>query len=230
MTPTATLPPTPQAATARAARRARTCPDGPDPGPGPGSRHLRFVADLVRAPHPSPPPPEPEPGDDVLLRRVGEGDRQALRTLHDRHAPWLTVRLQRRCRDRELVDEAVQDTFLAVWRSAGRYRGDGQVAAWIWGIGVRRLIDRLRRSPRGREAFPEPAPHPSAEDQALDAGQYGEVGAALRRLQPDLRAVLQATVLDGLTTREAAVLLGIPAGTVKTRAMRARKALREELG
>jgi RNA polymerase sigma-70 factor (ECF subfamily) len=51
----------------------------------------------------------------------------------------------------------------------------------------------------------------------------------LIRLSPELRAVLQATVIDGLTTREAAVLLGIPPGTVKTRALRARKQLREEL-
>ena len=52
---------------------------------------------------------------------------------------------------------------------------------------------------------------------------------ALNRLAPELQAVLQATVLDGLSTREAAALLGIPAGTVKTRAMRARARLREEL-
>ena len=56
----------------------------------------------------------------------------------------------------------------------------------------------------------------------LLAVQYGDVGGALQRLSPELRAVVQATVLDGLTTREAAQLLGIPAGTVKTRMMRAR--------
>ena len=56
-----------------------------------------------------------------------------------------------------------------------------------------------------------------------------EVIRALNRLAPELQAVLQATVLDGLSTREAAVLLGIPAGTVKTRARRARARLRQEL-
>ena len=58
---------------------------------------------------------------------------------------------------------------------------------------------------------------------------HGDVGGALNRLSPELRAVVQATVLDGLTTREAGQLLGIPAGTVKTRMMRARIQLREEL-
>jgi RNA polymerase sigma-70 factor (ECF subfamily) len=59
--------------------------------------------------------------------------------------------------------------------------------------------------------------------------EHGDLGAALDRLSPELRAVMQATVLDGLTTREAAKLLGIPQGTVKTRLMRARHELREAL-
>jgi RNA polymerase sigma-70 factor (ECF subfamily) len=64
---------------------------------------------------------------------------------------------------------------------------------------------------------------------ALGGLEYGDFGAALSRLPADLRAVVQATVLDGLSTQEAAVVLGIPVGTVKTRMMRARAALREEL-
>ena len=63
----------------------------------------------------------------------------------------------------------------------------------------------------------------------LDAVLGDAMGAALRRLSPDLRQVLQAMVLDGLTVRETAVLLGVPEGTVKTRARRARIALREAL-
>jgi RNA polymerase sigma-70 factor (ECF subfamily) len=67
----------------------------------------------------------------------------------------------------------------------------------------------------------------SAEEQALAAIEHRDVIQALNRPAPELQAVLHATVLDGLSTREAAALLGIPAGTVKTRTMRAR--LREEL-
>ena len=59
--------------------------------------------------------------------------------------------------------------------------------------------------------------------------EHGDLGAALGHLSPELRAVVQATVLDGLTTREAATLLSIPQGTVKTRAARARRELREAL-
>jgi RNA polymerase sigma-70 factor (ECF subfamily) len=168
--------------------------------------------------------------DEQLLRAVAEGDRAALRALYERHAPWLTLRLQRRCPDPDLVDDAVQDTFVAVWRSAKRYDGQGAVGAWIWGIGVRRLIDAIRRRPAREFVTHERAAfEPSAEEQVLLDVALGDLGGALNRLSPELRAVVQATVLDGLTTREASQLLGIPAGTVKTRMLRARIQLREEL-
>ena len=171
-----------------------------------------------------------EPSDRELLAAVVERDREALRHLYERHAPWLVARLGRRCADRGLVEEVVQDTFVGVWNGARRFRGEGDVAAWIWGIGVRRLIDRLRaqRGPvaslRERDAVLV-----SAEDEVLLGVEHGDLGAALDRLSPELRAVVQATLLDGLTTREAGRLLGIPPGTVKTRMMRARRELREAL-
>ena len=169
-------------------------------------------------------------GDETLLEAVAAGDREALAELYRRHGPWLVLRLSRRCADPGMVEEVVQDTFVAVWRGAGGYRGTGEVPAWIWGIGIRRLIDRMRRQPV-RVARP-PASEAlivSAEDEVLVGVEHGDLGAALGRLSPELRAVMQATVLDGLTTKEAGALLGIPAGTVKTRMMRARGALRKEL-
>jgi RNA polymerase sigma-70 factor (ECF subfamily) len=69
----------------------------------------------------------------------------------------------------------------------------------------------------------------SAEDEVLVGIGHGELAAALDRLAPELIAVVQATVLDGLTTREAARLLQIPSGTVKSRMSRARLQLREAL-
>ncbi len=168
--------------------------------------------------------------DAELLAATGDGDRTALEALYVRHAPWLLVRLSRRCADRSLVDEVVQDTFVAVWRGARRWSGRGEVGAWIWGIGVHRLLDRLRRRPPLLSLLvAPPEPEMSAEEQVLLGVQFGDLGGALDRLSPELRAVVQATVLDGLTTREAGRLLGIPTGTVKTRMMRARAVLREEL-
>lgn len=70
---------------------------------------------------------------------------------------------------------------------------------------------------------------PAAEDEALASSVGGDVGDALRRLAPELRQVLQAMVLDGLSVRETSVLLGVPEGTVKTRARRARTEMRRAL-
>ncbi|TYB45759.1 RNA polymerase sigma factor [Actinomadura chibensis] len=166
-----------------------------------------------------------------MLRRVGGGDEQALRVLFERHAPWLRVRLARRCGDADAVADVLQDTFVAVWRGAGRFRGEGEVAAWLWGIAVRRLVSRLRRA----DAAARPSARTdggvlaSAEEQVLLGVEYGDAGGALRRLSPELRAVVQATVLDGLSTREAARLLGMPASTVKFRLRKATAQLREDL-
>lgn len=172
-----------------------------------------------------------ERSDAILIAALHDGDRTALREIYDRHAAWLLLRLQRRCADRALVDEVVQDTFVAVWRSAGRYSGRGEVAAWIWGIGIRRLVDALRREPKSAlmSEVPEQGIEVSAEERVLLGVEYGDLAGALDRLSPELRAVVDATVLDGLTTREASRLLGIPQGTVKTRMKRARTLLREEL-
>lgn len=168
--------------------------------------------------------------DQQLLEAMAGGDRSALRSLHGRHAPWLLLRLSRRCADPAIVEEVVQDTFLAVWRKPAAYKGSGPVAAWIWGIGIRRLVDQFRRQRRLTSEVAEGmATAPSAEEQLLLGVEHGDLGSALNRLSPELRAVVQATVLDGLTTREAARLLGIPAGTVKTRMMRAKPQLREAL-
>ncbi|MEU7834299.1 MULTISPECIES: RNA polymerase sigma factor [unclassified Nonomuraea] len=188
--------------------------------------------------------------DAELIAAIAAESVTALRLLHRRHAPWLRTRLARRCADPDAVDDALQDTFLAVWKSAARFDG-GNTAGWLWTIAVRRLVSALRG--RGSHRF---GPHrfgsgpvegralderplteraveehaiASAEDVALLGVEHGDLGAALNRLSPELRAVIQATVLDGLTVKEASRLLGVPEGTIKTRAMRARARLREEL-
>ncbi|WP_049574235.1 RNA polymerase sigma factor [Nonomuraea sp. SBT364] len=186
------------------------------------------------------PPPDvsADSSDAELLAAVAARSTPALRILHQRHAPWLRARLARRCADPDVVDDALQETFLAVWRSADRF-GGGNAAGWMWTIAIRRLVSALRGrgsrwigagEPDGMRAPTSAAPvSASAEDVVLLGVEHGDLGGALTRLPHDLRAVIEATVLDGLTTKEAARLLGIPEGTVKSRAMRARAQLREEL-
>ncbi|CAL9649235.1 ECF RNA polymerase sigma factor SigK [Streptomyces sp. enrichment culture] len=173
--------------------------------------------------------------EERLVRLVARGDRAAFEELYRRTSPWLAVRLRRRCADEQIVAEVMQETYLAVWRAAGAFAGasaGGSAAGWLWTIAARRLVDAFRRRAHHAEppvAAAVPGTAPAAEDEALAATVSGDVGDALRCLAPELRQVLQALVLDGLSVREAAVLLGLPEGTVKTRARRARIAMRKAL-
>jgi len=172
--------------------------------------------------------------DSELLGLVAQRDEVALRELVERHSAWLLLRLRRRTPDADLAAEALHDTFVAVWRSPRSFRGDGDVGAWLWGIAIRQLASRLRKraQPVPLESRVLSVLSPtvrSAEDELLVAVEYGSVGDVLGSLSPELRLVLQATVIDGLSTREAAHLLGIPEGTVKSRARIAKSKLREQL-
>jgi len=142
--------------------------------------------------------------DAELLRAIAaDADRRAFEELYRRYAPWLTARLRGRCADAGVVDDVVQETFLAVWRGKARYReeaaGAGDAAGWLWRIGSRRLVDALRGD-----------------------GARGRLRQALSRLRHRDEASAEERVLAGVEH-------GDLAGTVKTRAMRARKQLREAL-
>ncbi|MGB3437513.1 MAG: RNA polymerase sigma factor [Actinophytocola sp.] len=171
--------------------------------------------------------------EEELVRLVATGDRAAFEQLYRRTSPWLAVRLRRRCSDDQIVAEVLQETYLAVWRAAGSFAGaavNGSAVGWLWTIAARRLVDAFRKRARDSAAplAAEPVA-PAAEDEALSDVVGDRMGVALDRLAPELRQVLQAMVVDGLTVRETAALLGVPEGTVKTRARRARVAMREAL-
>ena len=161
-----------------------------------------------------------------------EADSGALKALYDAHAPWLHARLMKRCNDREVVVDTVQDTFLTVWRQGAAWRGDGEVAGWLWGIAFRTMVSRLRRRkdvvlmPDWEYVAGAAAP---AEEQVLLGVEFGDLATGMRRLSPEFRAVVQAVVLDGLTTKEAGRLLGVRENTVKTRLHRAKGQLRRSL-
>jgi RNA polymerase sigma-70 factor (ECF subfamily) len=169
--------------------------------------------------------------DRELLTAVRRGEADAVAVLYRRHESWLLTRLSGRAPDTDMVHEVINDTFLAVWRGASHYRGDGSVAGWIWGIALRRLIDHFRGQSPPMAPLTETAAGtvPSAEDEVLRGIEHSPLGTALTSLRPELRHVVQAVVLEGLTSTEAGRRLGIPAGTVKTRMMRARRLLAERV-
>ena len=172
-----------------------------------------------------------ERDDRALLSAIAEGDRGALHTLFTRHQPWLAARVAQRCGAPAVVADVVNDTFLTVWQKPRRYRGEGEVAAWLWGIAVRTLLHRVRPRKSVLEKLTRVRQEDlsSAEEMVLLRLEHTDVGQALQRLSPELQAVVRATVIDGLSTTEAARLLGIPSGTVKSRMSRARLQLREAL-
>ena len=171
------------------------------------------------------------PSDRELIAQIADGDRGALHTLFTRHQPWLAARVRRRCSDPAIVAEVVNDTFLTVWQQPRKYRARARSQP---GCGASPSVRSCTASARGSRwssasCRPGPQHHPSAEEAVLLQVQHSDVGQALQKLSPELLAVVQATVIDGLSTREAAALLGIPSGTVKSRMSRARLELREAL-
>jgi RNA polymerase sigma factor (sigma-70 family) len=162
--------------------------------------------------------------EEALVRRTAAGDRRAFDELYRRTSPWLLARLRRRCADDDVVADVMQETYLAVWRAAGSFAGagtSGSAVGWLWTIAAHRLVDAFRRRARQNRVPAVPLV------MAVRVGQ--ELEQALLELPPEMRQVLRAMVLDGLSVRETSLLLGVPENTVKSRARRARIALREAL-
>jgi RNA polymerase sigma-70 factor (ECF subfamily) len=166
--------------------------------------------------------------DADLVARVAAGDRLALEELYRRHAPWLAARLSRLTSTRDLAEEALQDTFLSAWRGARGYSGEGEVSAWLWGIARRRLASAAR----SRRALPLQSWEPAAEDplqSVLAAEEASRVRRAVDRLPADQRAAIHSVVYQDLSIGQAAAVLGVSGGTVKSRLFRARARIRKEL-
>jgi RNA polymerase sigma-70 factor (ECF subfamily) len=170
--------------------------------------------------------------DDELIAAVAGGDDAALRELFSRHAPWLAARLRAALPAAE-VEDALQETFLAVWQGAGGYRPAGPTGAaggWLWGIARRQSALLLRR--RGPAPVVLPAVFTPIGQQAGDPAEAALARADLDQAVTALgpaggleREVWRLRYLEDRPVAEVAELLGIPAGTVKSRAHRARRVL-----
>jgi RNA polymerase sigma-70 factor, ECF subfamily len=174
--------------------------------------------------------------DDELIAALAGGDDAALRELFCRHAPWLAARLRAVLPAAE-VEDVVQETFLAVWRGAAGYRPareDGAAGGWLWGIARRQAALLLRR---GGRAVPVPpamftgeARHPeNPEETALARADLDHAVAALGAAGGPDREVWRLLYVEDRPVAEVARLMGIPDGTVKSRAHRVRRLLRTAL-
>ena len=169
--------------------------------------------------------------DSELAARVAAGDTDALRELYDRYATVLFGMAYRMLGDRQLAEDCVQDVFVTVWRSAGRYDAKrAAVTTWLFTIVRNKAVDALRRRTRRRaDPLPEQwsgGESPDAADIAATAERSESVAAALAELPPPQLEALSLAYFDGLSHAEIAARLDVPIGTVKGRIRLALERLR----
>src|SRR5436190_11175749 len=167
--------------------------------------------------------PAPEPPVDAsdadLLVLVAERDRQAFELLYHRYVRSIYGLALRRLRDRQRAEDAVQETFAAVWRSAGSYRPErGPAAPWLYAVARNAVVDRLRsRVDPVAEAPDLPSGEPGPADRAESSFLAWRVHRALEELPDREREVIELAYWSGMSQSEVADYLNIPLGTVKTR-------------
>jgi RNA polymerase sigma-70 factor, ECF subfamily len=177
---------------------------------------------LRAAPRPSVPHPVPvstDASDTELLVRVADRDRAAFELLYHRYVRSVFGLALRRLRDRQRAEDAVQETFAAVWRSAASYRPErGPAAPWLYAVARNAIVDRLRTRAEPTADLPETASEdPGPPERAESAEVAWRVHRALEDLPAREREVLELAYWSGLSQSEVANYLDIPLGTVKTR-------------
>jgi RNA polymerase sigma-70 factor (ECF subfamily) len=175
--------------------------------------------------------PAATPSDAELIERIAARDHAAFEELHRRYARAVLGLALRRIGDRGRAEDAAQDAFSAIWRSAGRYdqrRGPG--APWLFTIARNAIVDGLRRTP---EPAADPKDAPSDEPGPPEAAEASydswRVHRALETLPDNERRVIELAYWSGLSQSEVADFLQIPLGTVKTRTRAALARLADEL-
>lgn len=174
------------------------------------------------------------PADVEVLARVAAGDEAALELLHTRYGGVVFGFVSARMADRSSAEEVAADVWLGCWRSAGAFRGDSQVLTWLLGIAKRQVGSHTRRKHVPQVPFDVDRHDVTAADLdpaelVASAHDAATVVAALRTLPPELAEVVRLAWVHELPYAEIASLVGVPAGTVKSRVWRARGLLREQL-
>jgi len=169
-----------------------------------------------------------------LVESIARGDRAAFHRLYKGYYRRLFAFATKVTRRTEIADDVVNETMLAVWRSADRFEGRSRVSTWIFGICYRCALAALGRETRVERLIPleddaagEAWTTPDAMVKRLF--DRDSVARALQVLSPEQRAVVELTYYHGYDTAEIAGIVGCPAGTVKTRMFAARQRLRHFL-
>jgi RNA polymerase sigma factor (sigma-70 family) len=174
--------------------------------------------------------PSPTQEDELaLIGRVVGGDSQAFETLYHRYAPVVHRYLWKLIRQREIVEEALNDVMMVVWKTAARFNGTSRLSTWILGIAHNKALKARARSTRFdvdlREVEPDRVEPSGPEDAVSHRELASSVAQALDSLSPEQRAVVELTYYYGLSSAEIAEILRCPVNTVKTRMLYARRHL-----
>ncbi len=174
-----------------------------------------------------------------LLPRVAAGEAGAVEAVLDRYGSTIWSMARRIYIDAGEAEDAAQDVFVELWRHASRYDADA-AGEWTFVMTVarRRLIDRLRRTKRRREAMDDLAHQQHTRDDATDdpleltqlQDDATQAVEAMQSLSREQRRVIRMSIFDGKSYPEIAEALGMPLGTIKTHARRGLIRLREQLG
>ncbi len=169
--------------------------------------------------------------DRALLAAHVAGDAAAFPQLVRRHRDRLWAVALRTTGDREEAADALQDALVSAYRSAASYRGEARVTTWLHRVVVNACLDRLRRKAvRPTVALPDDLALSDPRDAIADRETAMEIEGALAALPLDQRAALLLVDVQGHSVQEAADVLGVPTGTVKSRCARGRARLAVTLG
>jgi RNA polymerase sigma-70 factor, ECF subfamily len=175
--------------------------------------------------------PAEECSDGELLERIGSGDREAFDVLYRRFVRPVFALAMRRLGDRGRAEDATQETFTSVWRSASSYHAErGPGAPWLYAVARNAIVDRTRaRSEPPAEAPDDPSTEPGPPEQAERSWLSWRVHRALEDLPQHERPLVELAYWSGLSQSEIADFLNIPLGTVKTRTRSALSRLADAL-
>jgi RNA polymerase sigma-70 factor, ECF subfamily len=169
--------------------------------------------------------------DEALVLLAARSEESALAELYDRYGRTAYGLALRILRDKDLADDAVQEAFLAVWRTASRFVPEkAKASTWILTLAHRRAVDIVRREQRRRAEPLDRAPEPAVEGVDEDAFlrlQRERVQTTLRQLPDTQREALELAYYGGLSQSELAERLGQPLGTIKSRMFTGLSRMRE---
>lgn len=174
----------------------------------------------------------PEPADaELVLAVVVRDDREAFARLVRRHQSMVRSVLRRLARgDHGLADDLAQETFLLAWRNIRAFRYDARFSTWLYRIALNAWLSHARKRREVLLDDPDDAPEAPPPAQGIATAERIDLERALAGLPDGERAAIAACYYADLTHEEAAEVLGIPLGTVKTHILRAKARLRAKLG